>query len=62
MIARMQKEKDHIMSHREIELFEHLARGRQLRSQAFVAALAWVFRGVKGLFSHRPAAKQRQAC
>ena len=42
------------MIRREEEMFEHLARGRQLRSQAFIAAARWVARSVKSLFAAKP--------
>ena len=44
------------MTHREDEMFEHLARGRALRSRAFVDALKWVARTVKSTFAATPQA------
>ena len=55
MTARRSRErKIEIMNRREEEMFEHLARGRQLRSQAFIAAARWVARSVKSLFAAKP--------
>ena len=45
------------MNHREIEIYEHMARGRQLRSQAFIAAIASLVRFVKGGFAAAPGGK-----
>lgn len=53
-VRRMCERKTDIMNRREEEMFEHLARGRQLRSQAFIAAAAWVARSVKSLFAAKP--------
>ena len=62
MFTLTEKQKDHDMTHREIELYQHMARGRKLRSEAFVAALAWIVRSVKSLGDHAPGAKTREAC
>lgn len=44
------------MIRREEEMIEHMARGRQLRSQAFIAAGRWVARSIKAIFTAKPAA------
>ena len=50
------------MIHREIELYNHLARGRRLRSEAFLSAVAGLVRGVKGLRAALAAPKRAETC
>ena len=50
------------MTHQEAEIFQLMARGRALRSRAFVDAINWMVRGVKGVFGSAaaPAPKPRR--
>lgn len=39
---------------RDYDLHDHLARGRQMRSAAFLSFFAWAVRGVKGAIRSNP--------